>query len=235
MRPAPPPGRGPAAPGRGGAPGGRDASGKPGGRPAPLPASPAARRAQAAQEEDVAGDLERELDALAAGIQQLRIAYQRYFAGDLPLPPEELRRQIDDQMRRLRVLNMRRPVDRFRFGSLEAQLSSYGEMYNRRLRAVEEGKVAPHRTAAPAPPPAPASLDVEAGVALGSRPSREAVAALFQGLRSRNPATTMDLDTFGSYLARQVAQIQDKTGCETVQFRLVEEDGKVKLKAKPLK
>ena len=198
--------------------------------------SPAARRAQAMPEEETSADFERDLDALAAGIQQLRIAYQRYFAGDLPLPPEELRRQIDDQMRRLRGLNMRRPVDRFRFGSLEAQLSSYGEMYQRRLRAVEEGKLAPRRTAeAPRQPDTPARLDVESGVAVGERPSPEAVLALFEGLRSRNPATTMDLDTFGSYLARQVSQIQDKTGCSTVQFRLVEEEGKVKLKAKPLK
>ena len=199
--------------------------------------SPAARRAQSGvPDEEPAADVERDLDALAASIQQLRIAYQRYFAGDLPLPPEELRRQIDDQMRRLRGLNMRRPVDRFRFSSLEAQLSSYGEMYQRRLRVVEEGKVAPRRATVAAPAPRPASeLDVEAGVAVDSRPSPEAIAALFHGLRSRNPATAMDLDTFGSYLARQVAQIQDKTGCSTVQFRLVEEEGKVKLKAKPLK
>jgi hypothetical protein len=185
-------------------------------------------------EEEPAADLERDLDALAAGIQQLRIAYHRYFAGDLPLPPEELRRQIDDQMRRLRALNMRRPVDRFRFSSLEAQLSSYGEMYQRRLRVVEEGKVAPRRAQVTAARPA-TRFDVESGIALDSRPSPDAVAALFQGLRSRNPATAMDLDTFGSYLARQVAQIQGKTGCSTVQFRLVEEEGKVKLKAKPLK
>jgi hypothetical protein len=213
---------------------GRDAAGRPAGTPGAMPLSPAARRAHAAQEEDTAADVERELDALAAGIQQLRIAYQRYFAGDLPLPPEEQRRQIDDQMRRLRSLNMRRPVDRFRFGSLEAQLSSYGEMYQRRLRAVEEGRGGPRRTPAPAPA-IPVRLDVAAGVVVDSRPSHEAVTALFEGLRSRNPATSMDLDTFGSYLSRQVAEIQNKTGCSTVQFRLVEEEGKVKLKAKPIK
>jgi hypothetical protein len=144
-----------------------------------------------------------------------------------------MRRQIDDQMRRLRSLNMRRAVDRFRFGSLEAQLSSYGEMYQRRLRAVEEGKV-PSRSHAAAPAHAQ-HFDVEAGVALDITRDPAAVDALFQGLRARNPATAMDLTAFGSYLAKQMAQIQEKTGCTTVQFRLVEEDGKVKLKAKPLK
>jgi hypothetical protein len=136
-------------------------------------------------------------------------------------------------MRRLRALNMRRAVDRFRFGSLEAQLASYGEMYQRRVRAVEEGKVAPRPHAAA--PPRPSHFDVEAGVAVGSLRDTDAVEALFRGLRARNPATTMDLSAFGSYLAKQMAQIQEKTGCTTVQFRLVEEEGKVKLKAKPLK
>jgi hypothetical protein len=44
----------------------------------------------------------------------------------------------------------------------------------------------------------------------------------------------MDLDTFRGYLQKQMTQIRDKTGCDAVQFRVVNEDGKVKLKAKPV-
>ena len=46
--------------------------------------------------------------------------------------------------------------------------------------------------------------------------------------------TRFDLDSFGRYLQQQVASIQQKTGCAEVQFRVAVEDGKVKLKAKPL-
>jgi hypothetical protein len=160
------------------------------------------------------------------------VAYRRYFAGDLPLPPEETRRDVEQTLRRLRNLNMRRAADRFRYSALEAQFNSYAEMYSRRVRAREEGKVPtrPHH----APDPGAQRHDVEAGVAIGPTPASEAVEALFSGLRSRNPATTMDLDAFRSYLVKQVAQIREKTGCASVQFRLVDEDGKVKLKAKPL-
>ncbi len=63
----------------------------------------------------------------------------------------------------------------------------------------------------------------------------DAVEALFQGLVNRNPrGANMDLDTFRTYLERQMAQIRDKTGCAAVQFRVVNEEGKVKLKAKPV-
>jgi hypothetical protein len=105
-------------------------------------------------------------------------------------------------------------------------------MYARRQRAMEEGKVAPRRPSNPAMKPV---HDVDAGVVLTPRLESDAVAALFQGLVERNKkAPTMDLDTFRSYLERQVAQIRDKTGCEAVQFRVAMEEGKVKLKAKPV-
>jgi hypothetical protein len=122
-------------------------------------------------------------------------------------------------------------VDNFRLGALEAQLNSYGEMFSRRLRVREEGKEAPRHTASGAFP----RHDVDAGVVVGPRCEQDAVEALFQGLAERNPrGATMDLDTFRGYLERQVAQIRDKTGCTAVQFRVVNEDGKVKLKAKPV-
>jgi hypothetical protein len=143
-----------------------------------------------------------------------------------------LRREVEDGLRRLRNLNMRRSVDRFRYSTLEAQFNSYSEMFQRRVRAREEGR-APVR-----PPPIPASpapsYDVEAGVAIGPTPQSDAVEALFAGLRARSPGTTMDLDAFRAYLVKQVGQIRDRTGCTNVQFRLVREDGKVKLKAKPI-
>src|SRR6185503_6687621 len=123
-------------------------------------------------------------------------------------------------------------VDGFRFGALEAQLNSYSEMYARRQRAMEEGKVAPRRPSHPAMKPV---HDVDLGVVLTPRLESDAVEALFQGLVERNrKAPTMDLATFRNYLQRQVAQIRDKTGCTAVQFRVAMEEGKVKLKAKPV-
>ena len=63
----------------------------------------------------------------------------------------------------------------------------------------------------------------------------EAVEALYQGLASRpGDGPKFDLDSFEKYLARQVAALREKTGCDQVQFRLAEEDGKLKLKARPV-
>lgn len=206
-------------PARGGAPSARPAAG---GRAAISPA----QASRAAEEE-----LERRFDQVDRRIQKLKVEYNRYFAGDLALPPTGLRDELETEMRRLRSLNLRRTVDNFRLGALEAQLNSYGEMFSRRLRAREEGKEAPRHSVGPSRP----QHDVDAGVVLGPSIELDAVEALFQGLAERNPrGATMDLDTFRGYLERQVTQIRDKTGCAAVQFRVVNEEGKVKLKAKPV-
>ena len=233
--PRPPSGR-PGAPGAGGN-AGRPAAPRPasGGMARPPAAKPAApgRQPTPAQAARVAeADLEARFDKLDRRIQQLKVEYNRFFAGDLKQPPMALREEIDAEMKRLRSLNLRRSVDGFRLGALEAQLNSYREMYDRRQRDIEEGRSAPRhaaRTTAATP-----RHDVDAGVVLSPRLEGDAVEALFKGLVERNPRGAMDLDTFRNYLQRQMAQIRDKTGCEAVQFRVVAEDGKVKLKAKPV-
>ena len=53
-------------------------------------------------------------------------------------------------------------------------------------------------------------------------------------LARRGAAAKLDLESFRSYLARQIEEIRAKTGAEQVQFRLTEEQGKVKLKARPV-
>jgi hypothetical protein len=234
--PRPPAGRPPSPP-RGNGPAGRPLPGRPAAAPAGRAAAAAragatarppspAQAARAAEEE-----LERRFDRLERRIEQLKVEFYRYFAGDLELPPIPLRGEIEAEMRKLQAMNMRRSVDSFRFAALEARLHSYGEMFGRRLRLLEEGKVQPRHPSRPSA----ARHDVDAGVVVGPRLEGDAVDALFQGLVARNPrGATMDLDTFRSYLERQVAQIRDKTGCTAVQFRVVNEEGKVKLKAKPV-
>jgi hypothetical protein len=228
---APPPGRGPQGqvPGRpgGGLPG-RPAAGQGAGR---QPTPPGRQSAPAAAQEGPS-DVEPQLDDLERRIERLQLEFRRYFAGDLERPPDDLRAQIEQRLRSLRGANLRRSVDNFRLGSLEARYSSYNEMFNRRLRAVEEGRVPPRRIVAT---PVRQHYDAEAGVLLGARAEQEAVEALFQGLVACSPrGATMDLDTFRGYLEKQVAQIREKTGCSAVQFRVLTEEGKVKIKAKPV-
>jgi len=189
-------------------------------RPAPGAPAPAARPS-----------FGEALDQLGRDIQQLRVDFERFFSGALPFPPEDLRGRVQAQIRNLRNVNLTAPVDSFRLGDFEARFNSYNELFNRRLRDREEGRQPGVRHV----PPAPRRYDPAQGIVFGERIDPEAAEALYQGLAAvPGDAPRFDLDSFQTYLARQVSAIREKTGCTQVQFRLAAEDGKMKLKARPV-
>jgi hypothetical protein len=78
------------------------------------------------------------------------------------------------------------------------------------------------------------------GIVIGADPDPRAVAALYEQMTAAGApgggaeGPRFDLASFGSYLQRQSAAIRAKTGCAEVQFRLAAEDGKLRLKARPV-
>ncbi|HYU31187.1 MAG TPA: MXAN_5187 C-terminal domain-containing protein [Thermoanaerobaculia bacterium] len=197
---------------------------------APRPGAPGGSSAAPAPR--LAPPLGETLDQMARDIRQLQIDYERFFNGGLPVPPEELRNRIQTQIRSLRTLKIPSTLDSYRLGDLEARFNSYNEMFNRRLRDREEGR---HPGAAHTVPVERRRYDPREGITLGGSFDPEAVEALYQGLASRpGDGPKFDLDSFEKYLSRQVAALREKTGCDQVQFRLAEEEGKVKLKARPV-
>lgn len=171
------------------------------------------------------------IDRLDRLIQQLRVDYERFFNGALELPPEQLRQDIQVELRSLRSANLKGVEDNFRLSNLEARLNSYNELYGRRIRSQEEG-----RGPALARRETGRRQDPEQGVVVGGAVDQSAVEALYQGLhRTAGARPRFDMDTFRSYLDRQVDSIRQKTGCERVVFRVSEEQGKMKLKARPVR
>lgn len=184
---------------------------------------------------DATNAIERQIDRLGSEIEQMNLLYRRSLAGDPGLEVEAIDRVEDAirrSLRRLHDTNMQRAVDRFRLSNLEARFHTYLEMFQRRQRLQEEGR---DLLAAAGPAGTAIGADPSRGVVVGSRPEAEAVTALFEGLYAKSGRRLkMDLETFQTYLQRQVSQIREKTGCESVQFRLEGEGEAVKLKARPV-
>ncbi len=186
------------------------------------------RNARKTPAADAAKKLERDIDRVAASIQRFRVDAQRYFAGDLKLPPEELRERITADLRRLRSASLKGAVANFRLGGLEAQFQSHLDLFGRRLRQRELTSL--NQAAGSG---GEAGLDPMKGVVLGRQGRSAAVKALYESLHQRNPK--MDIERFQNYLEKQAEVIRSKTGCSEIQFRVAVEDGKMKLKAKPLR
>jgi hypothetical protein len=175
--------------------------------------------------------IEPRLARLGDLIDKFRIEAERYFNGAAPVPPEELRTRVQRALRDLRSVNLRSAVDQFRLSGLEARFNILSENYGRRLRDREEGRgpVRPRDTAETGP-----QYDSEEGIVVGGKADPAAVEALFADLAKQGAAAKLDLDSFRGYLAKQVEEIRARTGAERVQFRLAREQGKIKLKAKPI-
>lgn len=171
---------------------------------------------------------EETLERIDRNIQTMRIEFERFFAGGTKLPPEDIRLKVASDLRTLRNTNITSAAENFRLGTLEARFNTYNELFNRRLREREEGHAGVTREVAKP------RFDAGSGITLGSAPQPEAVEALFAGMYRHSANANVDLDSFRRYITQQIAGIRQKTGCAEVQFRVTLEDGKPRLKAKPI-
>jgi hypothetical protein len=216
-RPSPPAGARPRAPGE---PRSAPRTGaRNGGRDAPKSAAGAAP----------APALEGRLARLEGEIEQFRVDIERFWNGALPIPPEELRTRIQRELRDLRGVTLKSAVEQFRMATIEARFNSLSELFGRRLREREEGRA----IAVPHLAHAVARHDPRAGIVFRGEPDAPSVEALWSGLVASGGAR-LELETFRGYLVRQLVEIRTRTGAAAVQFRVVQEEGKLKLKAKPV-
>ncbi|MFQ5526045.1 MAG: hypothetical protein ACE5GX_07250 [Thermoanaerobaculia bacterium] len=164
-------------------------------------------------------------------MRRLRIEFDKFMAGASRVPPEEFRFQIERRIRHMRQAKLRSFAQRFRLGSLEASFNTLCELHGRRLRDIEQGKVAHPRRAEARP-----QLDPTRGFVLGDKADRSALEALYKklyGASGRESKT--DFGSFEKHVAKQVQSLQKKTGCRQVHLRVTEDGGTLKLKAKPVR
>ena len=161
-------------------------------------------------------------------VKRLRREFERYFAGAIDLPPKQLEAQIEKEIRRLRS-RAKSSAHRFQTGALEASFGSYRELYNRRVREQEEGRV--QRRAAPEEP----RHDTRSGILVRDDVPEAAVQALYRDLYGRSDAPAVGQEQFRNYLRAQADQIRERTGCAGIVFRLEDSGGKPRLKARPVK
>src|SRR5437762_584169 len=84
--------------------------------------------------------IEKEIDQIERGIGLLKREYEIYFAGGAKLPPNDSRDKLDRAIKRIGALQGLNYALRFRYSSLVARFNSYQDLWNKQLRAKEEGR-----------------------------------------------------------------------------------------------
>ena len=185
-------------------------------------------------------DAERELNLFEAELKRLEAEYNMFFAGRLPRPPWETRGRVEAMARKLDREPPGNTGNRFRFSTLQSRLSTFVDLWDRGLRAREEGRrgpFAPPRSAEAAPPK---RLDDRIlHVTTFRDPLREIdkLRELYQSLsevRRESGAESIPFHKFAELVKTQVSSMKEKGSAE-VAFRVAVKDGKLNFTARALK
>jgi hypothetical protein len=88
-------------------------------------------------------DIDREFRHLEVELKQLEAEYNMFFAGRLPRPPWETRSRVDAMVKRLDSQRIGNYANRFRFTTLQTRYARFIDLWDRGLRAREEGRPGP--------------------------------------------------------------------------------------------
>lgn len=183
-------------------------------------------------------DVERDLRLLESELKRLEAEYNMFFAGRLPRPPWETRTRVDALVKRYGRGHLDSYADRFRFMTLQSRYQTFADLWDRGLRAREEGRAGPfsHRGAGRAGRAERADRVVH--VAAFADPTRESdkLRELYAQLAEARRATgepAVPYDRFADLVKDQVRRLRS-SGSSEVAFRVAVKDGKVNLTARAL-
>jgi hypothetical protein len=85
-------------------------------------------------------EITRDLNRLEAELKRLETEYNMFFAGELTRPPLETRARVEAMVKKLDRTFMSNHGERFRFSTLQARVATFFTLWERTMRAREEGR-----------------------------------------------------------------------------------------------
>ena len=184
--------------------------------------------------------IEKDLQRLEVELRQLEAEYNMFFSGRQPKPPWETRARVEALVKHYDRTHIQNYGDRFRFTTLQTRYATFIDLWDKGMRAREEGRPGPFGQKRPT------SKDVEKGpedrilhVAAFRDPVKEIdkLTELYESLAEARRAVgeeAVPFHKFADLIKSQVKKLRD-TGSPEVAFRVAVKDGKVNLTARALK
>jgi hypothetical protein len=183
-------------------------------------------------------DAERTLDRIEADLKHLEAEYNMFFAGRSPRPPWETRNRVQALFRQYDRAPFQNYGARFRLATLQSRFASLVELWDRGLRAREEGRggvPASQALAKPREKPVDRVVRVESRRDPAAEPDK--LRALYESLSEAHKAVggeNVPFERFSELVADQVQRLR-RSSDGGVAFRVAVHDGKVSFTAKALK
>ena len=182
---------------------------------------------------------------LEVALKQLEAEYNMFFAGRSRTPPWETRKRVETLVKHYDRAFIQNYGDRFRFQSLRSRFQAFVDLWDKGLRARDEGRPGPFAPHRPVSPPAERQP--------GEKPSTnrvvrvesfhdplqesEKLRMLYESLVeacSDLGQATVPYKKFAETVESEVSKLRSSKKCD-VAFRISVKDGKVNLTARALK
>ena len=181
---------------------------------------------------------DQELSRLEAELKQLEAEYNMFFAGRLPKPPWETRARVEALVKQYDRAYIQNTGDRFRFQTLQSRFAKFIDLWDRGMRAREEGRSGPfaqHRKE----PEKRKPEDKVVHTASFRDPVRELdkLTELYEQLSEARREAGEDqvpFHKFAEVVKGQVKKLRD-SGSAEVAFRVAVKNGKVAFTARATK
>ena len=177
--------------------------------------------------------IEAEMARLEANLRQLKIQYDMFFSGALPRAPHELRVDVERLIKRYSTTSMQKYAHRFRFNSLVSRFNSLSELWGKTIRTREEGERPVRAFAFRAGENVLTTCRIRDPIK-----EQELIRRLHarflearRKIESRNGKVSFE--SFFRVIASQAKNLRKKTRCDHIELRIIVEDKKVQLKARP--
>jgi hypothetical protein len=186
-------------------------------------------------------DTQRDLQTLVSELKRLEAEYNGFFSGREKRPPLQTRARVEALIKRLDRGVLETSTDRFRFQTIQARFQTFADLWDRGLRAREEGRPGPfmqpqgETTRRRTQEPESRVLHVTAF----RDPLREMdkLHSLYDSLmdaRRENGDDVVPFHRFAALVKDQVSKLRD-SGSPEVAFRVAVKGGKVNFTARGLK
>jgi len=185
-------------------------------------------------------NIERDLQRLEADLKQLEAEYNMFFSGRLPKPPWETRARVEAMVKQHDRAHIVNTGDRFRFTTLQSRFAAFIDLWDRGLRAREEGRPGPFaQQRGPKEPEKKGPEDRILHVSSFRDPVREIdkLTELYESLaeaRRDVGEAAPPFHKFADLVKNQVKKLK-QSGTPEVAFRVAVKDGKVSFTARALK
>jgi hypothetical protein len=184
-----------------------------------------------------AGTPEEEIKLLEIKLNQLKLDYEKYFLGTRPTEPAMQRSEVQKIV--IRFSNTRIPKTslRFKFNSLNSRYQAFKRRWDTTLREIEAGTYKRHLFKADLHERERGiGVQATAGAKGGKSQGESGIGELFETYRDALMATGQDASKISpaklqAAITKQENALKKKLGCERVDFKVVVQDGKVRLKA----